>query len=341
MAIYQSSKGWGVDFRDEFGRRHRRHVGTQQQAANIATILSTQVAQTKASLANLHAPELKLSEGTELYLQALPRAAKTRSDILRTLHKLILIIGDLPAANVTPQLMHRYHAARSLELAPATLAIECTRIKAFFRYLSNNWGIPEGAASMLPSKYPRGSAGIVLSFQKEREALSYCTPVTRLKFLLGIDAGLRSGELRLIHHNAINWPDQEITIWPSKPGRPRVVPLTPRLAAAIDAYTPPAPQHPDTLLFSFQDRPQKEPACFLLAQRRKGNAPFRFYDLRHTFASRLAEIGVQQHVIAALLGHTPRTSTQIYLHANPAQLRKAIADLSKFVEANLLTEEIT
>jgi integrase len=342
MAIYQSSKGWGVDFRDEFGRRHRRHVGTQQQAANIATILSTQVAQTKASLANLHAPELKLSEGKQLYLEALPRAAKTKTDTRRAIERLILIVGDIPAAHVTPQLLQRYHSARSLELAPRTLAIECTRIKALFRYLSKNWGIPEGAASMLPTRWPKGSAGITLSFQQERQALELCsTPVTRLKFLLGIDAGLRSGELRPLRQNAVNWPDQEITVWPSKPGRPRIIPLTPRLQEALRAQLPSAPQNPEALIFNHQGKPQAKPAAFLEPQRLKGGPPFRFHDLRHTFASRLAEIGVQQHVIAALLGHTPRTSTQIYLHANPAQLRKAIADLSKFVEANLLTEEIT
>jgi integrase len=61
-----------------------------------------------------------------------------------------------------------------------------------------------------------------------------------------------------------------------------------------------------------------------------GVARRRFHDLRHTFASRLAAIGVQPHAIRALLGHAPFNTTDEYLHASDTELHAAIADLEKF-----------
>jgi integrase len=340
MAIYKNSKGWGVDFRDEFGRRHRRHVGTQDQARQLEAILLTQIARTKASLARLTThPPLKLSEASQLFLNAVNTAPKTKA-IHRWAHQaLIRIIGDIPAAHATPQLMQRYHAARSLELAPSTLAMESSRIKALFRWLARTWSIPEGAALMLPSRFPRHSAGIYLTHTQERQALENCSQQkTRLKILLGIDAGMRSGELALLRNNSLNLPEREITVWPSKPGRTRIVPTTTRLLHELQNYTAARGANPDAPLFPCKGEKQTDPASFLAALRAKGTPPFRFHDLRHTFASRLAEIGTPTHVISALLGHTPRGTTAIYLHATRPQLHAAIQALAQFNETTTRQE---
>ena len=344
MAIYQSASGFGVDYRDEFGRRHRQHVGTRTQAEHISAILSLQVKQTKAKLSEIRAETggLKVSEGIELYLQASPTTGASKAKIRRILTRFQELVGDIPASHVTPQLMQRYHAARSIEASPTTLTKECIYVRAFYRYLSKWWGVPEGAASMLPCKWTHSSAGLAISFQQEAEALQNCTrPGTRLKLLLGIDAGLRSGELKLLRWNAINSPLQEIIVWPSKPGRPRAIPMTPRLAQALQMYTPRQVPNPEALLFPFQQEKQTHPVAFLEKHRLKGTAPFRFHDLRHTFASRLADLGTPQHVISALLGHSPVTTTQIYLHASPEAKRAAIKALAEHVQANLLTKELT
>jgi len=343
MAIYQNSKGWGVDFRDEFGRRHRRHVGTEEQAHHIEAILSKQIADTRRSLGKLRTESpLKLSEAGNLFLRAMNTAPKTKAIHGWAFQALIRILGDIPAAHATPQLMARYHAARSLELAPSTLAKECAAIKRLFRHLSQHWGIPEGAASMLPSKLPRQSSGVYLTWQQEKEALENCSQQkSRLKILLGLDAGLRSGELALLKNNSLNSQDQEITVWPSKPGKTRIVPMTPRLSQLLTVYTKARSSNPDAPLFPCKAEKQTDPASFLAALRAKGTAPFRFHDLRHTFASRLGEIGTPDYVIAALLGHSIRGTTQIYLHTTPAQLHQAITSLAQLIQQNSVTKEVS
>ena len=67
-----------------------------------------------------------------------------------------------------------------------------------------------------------------------------------------------------------------------------------------------------------------------------GIEDFHFHDLRHTFATRLAQRGVDLYKISKLLGHVNTTMTQCYTHHCPESLREGIEVLEK-VDYNLTT----
>jgi integrase/recombinase XerD len=57
------------------------------------------------------------------------------------------------------------------------------------------------------------------------------------------------------------------------------------------------------------------------------NDKIHFHTLRHSFASNLAQRGVNLYVIQKLLGHSKITTTQIYSHLRTEDLVKAINEL--------------
>ena len=74
-----------------------------------------------------------------------------------------------------------------------------------------------------------------------------------------------------------------------------------------------------------------------IALDKTGNQNFHFHDLRHTFATRLAQRGVDIYKISKLLGHQDIRMTQRYSHHSPESLRDGIQVLE--FGHNLVTVE--
>jgi len=70
--------------------------------------------------------------------------------------------------------------------------------------------------------------------------------------------------------------------------------------------------------------------AFFKAAKDAGLQDFHFHDLRHTFATRLAQGGVDLYRIAKLLGHNDVSTTQRYAHHCPESLRSGVDILSEY-----------
>ncbi len=60
---------------------------------------------------------------------------------------------------------------------------------------------------------------------------------------------------------------------------------------------------------------------------------FKFHDLRHTFATRLAQSGIDIYKTAKLLGHEDIRMTQKYTHHCPESLRYGVEILESYYNA--------
>ncbi len=65
------------------------------------------------------------------------------------------------------------------------------------------------------------------------------------------------------------------------------------------------------------------------AVKKAGLEDFRFYDLRHTFATRLVQAGIDIYKVGKLLGHKDIRMTQRYAHHYPENLRDGVELLDR------------
>ena len=57
---------------------------------------------------------------------------------------------------------------------------------------------------------------------------------------------------------------------------------------------------------------------------------FHFHDLRHTFATRLVQAGIDLYKVQCLLGHKSPIMTQRYAHHYPESLREGVEILERY-----------
>jgi integrase len=113
----------------------------------------------------------------------------------------------------------------------------------------------------------------------------------------------------------------------TKNGERRDVPMNTSVTTALKDH----PRHPtsdfvfcgaDGLPLRNIDKTYKK----LLKQ--TGITDFRFHDLRHTFASRLAMKSIDLNMIRELLGHKSISMTLRYSHLSPGHKKKAVEVLA-------------
>ena len=67
---------------------------------------------------------------------------------------------------------------------------------------------------------------------------------------------------------------------------------------------------------------------------------FRFHDLRHCFATRMAQRGIDIYKISKLLGHMDIKMTQRYAHHSPESLRIGVEALESGYDMTTVKENV-
>lgn len=139
--------------------------------------------------------------------------------------------------------------------------------------------------------------------------------------LVSMHTGLRRGELLALHWSAVDFKIKQITIEgaTAKNQQTRFIRLN---TEALDVLKRWKEQAPDAERVFPIDTGFKT-AWSALLERAKITR-FRWHDLRHTFASRLAQRGVALNTIRVLLGHGSLSMVLRYAHLEPTQLEDAV-----------------
>lgn len=152
--------------------------------------------------------------------------------------------------------------------------------------------------------------------------------------LLALQTGLRRGELLALRWADIDFVHARLTVRgaTAKSGRTRYVPLNVDAVQALRDWRTGLTtdqRAPTAVVFA---GPDGEPMFSLKTSwtkvaRAAKLKDVRFHDLRHTFASKLVQAGVDLNTVRALLGHADLKMTLRYAHLAPNNLAAAVAKL--------------
>lgn len=150
--------------------------------------------------------------------------------------------------------------------------------------------------------------------------------------VFALNTGMKQGEIFSLRWNEIDWSRNLIHVIQTKTSKNRVVPINDAARDVLRFQQRKQAKKASELVFPSPRtsvRLVKLHKGFVKACEEAGVLDFHFHDLRHTFASRLAESGADAFTIAELLGHSKLEMTKRYTHVTDSRKRDAVAALNK------------
>jgi integrase len=160
----------------------------------------------------------------------------------------------------------------------------------------------------------------ILSSAEEQRLLDECSERLKPVVVLALHTGMRKSELLNLKWKNIDFVKKMILVEHTKSGRARRIPMNETAEAELLALKS---RNGTERVFPYASIR----SAWEGARKRAGLVGLRFHDLRHTFATRLIERGVDPVRVQRLLGHSTLLVTQRYLHASDVGLRNAVAQL--------------
>lgn len=215
------------------------------------------------------------------------------------------------------------HLTQTKKLARSTVRVHVFAIKFLYRMtLKRDWGVLRLVRVKKPKRLP-----VILSPQEVWRLLQLIRrPQARMSCMMMYACGLRVSEATRLQASDIDSRRMVVCVRHGKGDKDRHVPLPDRVLTLLRAYW--AAHHPASWLFPSRNghSPISRKAvdvCLKAALKEGGiNKRASCHTLRHSYATRLMEAGVNLRVIQALLGHQSLKSTMIYVHLTPPVMKE-------------------
>ena len=192
----------------------------------------------------------------------------------------------------------------------------------------------------------RKDAGKALSPEEESRLLAAAararSPILVTFLRVALLTGMRSGEITTLKWSQVDLSIRVITVGRAKTssGTGRQIPINEELFHVLIAHAEWFTKRfgetkPDFFLFPFgkptpndATRPTTTMKTAWSTLRDRANVDCRLHDLRHTAATKMAEAGVSESTMLALMGHMSRAMMERYSHIRMAAKRVAVEALT-------------
>lgn len=321
MSLYRrdDSRTWWISI-NSCGRRIRQSTGTENKklAEKIYAKIVTEIEEGRY-FDSLKAKRITFAEMVTKYKSKYQHA---RDEY--TIKRLLPAFGHLMLAEITTELVSDYRDERLKSVRPATVYQELALMRRMFNVARREWKwTKENPVSDLSfSVGNKNARDRWLTLEEERLLLSKAANPSWLRPLLivALHTGMRRGEILDLMWRDLDFNRRLITIQKSKNGEKRGIPMSQTVFLCLKNWG--RVVDISGRVFPFAVRSLR--AAFEKTLEKAGIENFHFHDLRHTFATRLVQKGVDLYKVKELLGHKTINMTMRYAHHYPESLRSSV-----------------
>jgi integrase len=254
----------------------------------------------------------------------------TRRGYSSYLNHLDSFFKDFILTSISSKMITEYKKLRKDQGAkPASVNKELAMLSKAFSLAVKEWEwLNENPVSKVSYEKENNERDRWLTIDEEKRILEHCPIWIKEIVVFDLSTGLRQDELLSLEWSRVNFILKTILINKSKNGKPRTIPLNQTALDLLIKKSEEKVQSIKDLVFPSKVGSKINPSNLRRSFYRSLNLAkinnFVFHDLRHTFATRLSQRGIDIYKISKLLGHKDIRMTQRYAHHCPDSLRAGV-----------------
>jgi integrase len=350
MGLYKRGQVWWIRFTYK-GKQHRVPTETKDKklAEKIHRKVMHDIDEGKWFAMHAHADKT-LADLLDKYLKEYATPNKAASSVKgdeAMIKEMKEFFGNTLLQDVTPSLVSGFKTkCREKGLSPATINHRRTLLRHAFNLAIKEWQwCSENPVERVSRERVSNGRDRWLTLEEEASLLKCCVLHPTLKenkegstywlqevVIFALNTGMRQDEILSLEWRNADLFRKTVLVVKSKNGEKRTIPMNQKVFDLLKAKAKER-KNDDKFVFASEAGTKilrrNLMRAFYHARDRAKIDDFTFHDLRHTFATRLAQSGVDLYKIQKLLGHKTITMTQRYSHHCPESLRSGVEVLDK------------
>jgi integrase len=249
-------------------------------------------------------------------------------------NNLLRTFAELRLTEITPRLISEYKRnRREAGAKPATVNHELKLMGHAFKLAINEWEwLNVNPVTKVSKERVNNEIERWLTLEEEERLLAACPGWVQEIVLVALHTGLRQSELLNLRWRLVDLRRKTLTLLVQKNRSKDTLPLNESALKVLTARN--RVRHIKTDHVFYSGNGTRIDASNLMRSFRKavkeaGIEKFRFHDLRHTFATRLAQAGVDMYMIQRLGRWKTTQMVARYAHHYSESLRPGVAVLDK------------
>jgi integrase len=245
------------------------------------------------------------------------------------LNGLVEFFGDYNITEITPRIINQFKLQRKAQgRKPATINRQLTIMSSAYNVAIREWEwLDNNPLKRVSSEKVNDARDRWLTYDEEAMLIAACPSWLREIVLFALNTGMRQGEILSLTFKGVDLSRRTVTVFKSKNGDRRTIPVNKNVMELLKTKAKVWSLKTDLVFYTISHTPYLPSNLrrgFNKAVKNAGLEDLRFHDLRHTFATRLVQAGIDLYKVGKLLGHRDIRMTQRYSHHCPESLRDGV-----------------